>query len=138
MVRDYAVVGPNLTLDTLAQQSALGGEAFYPVVHDGALTGAIDLGAVQRVPRDRWPTTRVTDVMRRGEALITVTEGDSLWDAVLRFDESHSEGLPVVDAHDPRQLVGLLTRQSVFRTLRLRRGGRPPEAPSGAAPGASP
>lgn len=138
MVRDYAVVGPNLTLDTLAQQSALGGEAFYPVVHDGALTGAIDLRAVQRVPRDRWPTTRVTDVMRRGPALVTVTEADSLWEAVHRFDETRSEGLPVVDAQDRRRLVGLLTRESVFRTLRLQRADLPPAAPSGAASDGAP
>ena len=137
MLRDYAVVGPNLTLDTLAQQSALGGGAFYPVVHDGALTGAIDLGAVQRVPRDRWPTTRVTEVMRRGDALVTVTESDSLWDAVLRFDETRSEGLPVVAPDDRRRLVGLLTRESVFRTLRLRRADLLPAAGPDAAGGTS-
>jgi Zn-dependent protease len=138
MVHDYPVVSPNLTLDTLAQQAELGGgESFYPVVHDGALAGAIDLAALRRVPREQWPTTRVTDVMRRGDALATLTEQDSLWDAVLRFDETRSEGLPVVDSQDRGRLVGLVTRESVFRALRLRRG-ESPAAPGAAAQGGMP
>ncbi len=139
MLREYPVVGPNLTLDTLAQQSELaGGASFYPVVHDGALQGAIDLTALRQVPRDRWSTTRVTEVMRRGDALVTLTERDALWDAVLRFDETRSEGLPVVDPADRRRMVGLVTRENVFRVLRLRRGGPPAAATGGVAPGGSP
>jgi Zn-dependent protease/CBS domain-containing protein len=121
MLRDYPVVTQNLTLDTLEQQTDLAGAVFFPVVLQGSLTGAVDLAAIRRVPRGRRSTTRVSDVMKRLEALVTVTELDPLWDAVLRFDASRVEGLPVVDPADPHHLVGLVTRDSVFRTLRVRR-----------------
>jgi Zn-dependent protease/CBS domain-containing protein len=120
MLHDYPVVTQNLTLDTLEQQTDLAGAVFFPVVLQGSLSGAVDLAAIRRVPRGRRSTTRVSDVMKRLEALVTVHELDPLWDAVLRFDASRVEGLPVVDPADPRHLVGLVTRDSVFRTLRVR------------------
>lgn len=132
MLHDYPVVSQNLTLDTLAQQTALeGGSAYYPVIQEGSLAGAVDLTAIRRVPRARWTTTRVVDVMKKLEALVTVTERDSLWDAVLRLEASRADGLPVVDPDDPRRLVGIVTRDSVFRTLRLRRAAQdaPPPGP---------
>ena len=121
MLHDYPVVTQNLTLDTLEQQTDLAGSLFYPVVLDGNLTGAVDLASIKRIPRSRRGTTRVADVMKHFEALVTVHELDPLWDAVLRFDASRVEGLPVVDPLDPKHLVGLVTRDSVFRTLRMRR-----------------
>ena len=121
MLHDYPVVTQNLTLDTLEQQTDLAGSLYYPVVLDGNLTGAVDLASIKRIPRSRRGTTRVADVMKRFEALVTVHELDPLWDAVLRFDASRVEGLPVVDPTDPKHLVGLVTRDSVFRTLRMRR-----------------
>lgn len=121
MLHDYPVVTQNLTLDTLEQQTDLAGSLYYPVVLDGHLSGAVDLASIRRIPRDRRGTTRVSDVMKHLEALVTVHELDPLWDAVLRFDASRVEGLPVVDPQDPKLLVGLVTRDSVFRTLRMRR-----------------
>ncbi len=102
MLNDYPVVTQNLTLDTLEQQTDLAGAVFFPVVLQGSLSGAVDLAAIRRVPRGRRSTTRVSDVMKRLEALVTVHELDPLWDAVLRFDASRVEGLPVVDPADPQ------------------------------------
>ncbi|HTS14578.1 MAG TPA: site-2 protease family protein [Candidatus Sulfotelmatobacter sp.] len=121
MLRDYPVVTQNLTLDTLEQQTDLADALYFPVVLDGNLAGAVDLKSIRRIPRGRRATTRVADVMRHVEALATVHELDPLWDAVLRFDASQVDGLPVVDPSDPRHLIGLVTRDSVFKTLRLRR-----------------
>jgi Zn-dependent protease len=121
MERDASAVGPNLTLDTLVDQHLLSGHAaFYPVVLDGTLVGTVDIGQVSRVPRGDWPSTRVTDVMTRGNAIVTVTEPESLWQAVNRFEETGSAAIPVVDAEDQRRLLGLLTRDGVFRALRAR------------------
>ena len=68
--------------------------------------------------------------MRHVEALATVHELDPLWDAVLRFDASQVDGLPVVDPGDPRHLIGLVTRDSVFKTLRMRRKAEAAGAPA--------
>ncbi len=121
MERDVPAVGPNLTLDTLVDQHLLSGQAsFYPVTMDGDLVGTIEIGQVSKVPRSDWPMTRVTDVMSRGEGLATITARQPLWDAVSRFEEAGVSAIPVVDSETGRRLLGLLTRDGVFRALRAR------------------
>jgi Zn-dependent protease len=121
LVRDVQVVGPNLTLDTLMQQYEQGGTvAVYPVTEDGGLVGAVELSRVAKVPRGKLATTRVTDVMRRAETMITFNEPDPLMAAVERFEQTGADAFPVVDGEDPRRLLGLVTRDSVLRLMRSR------------------
>jgi Zn-dependent protease/predicted transcriptional regulator len=122
MDRDVRVVNPNLTLDTLVDQHLLTGQAsLYPVTLDGdMLMGTVEISQVSRVPRADWPNTRVTDIMTRGDAIVTVTEPEALWDAVNRFEETALPAIPVVDVETRRHLLGLVTRDGVFRALRNR------------------
>lgn len=129
VLRDVAVVGPNLTLDTLVEQHRLhAATRVYPVTQDGDLVGAIDIRQVDRVPRRAWTTTRVTDVMRRGAQLVTFTEPQPLMDAVTSFEQSGADAFPVVDPENAQRLLGMVTREAVIRLMRsraARRAGAP-------------
>jgi CBS domain-containing protein len=119
--RNVAVVGPNLTLDTLIQQHERDGSVrVYPVTVDGDLVGTVDLGRVSRIPRRKWSTTRVTDVMRRAESMITFTEPQPLMAAVAGFEQTGADAFPVVDEADPTRLLGLVTRENTLRLMRSR------------------
>ncbi len=122
MDRDVRVVNPNLTLDTLVDQHLLTGQAsLYPVTLDGdMLMGTVEIAQVSRIAREDWPNTRVTDIMTRGDAIVTMTEAEALWDAVTRFEESTLPAIAVVDVETRRRLLGLVTRDGVFRALRNR------------------
>ncbi|MDQ3553116.1 MAG: site-2 protease family protein [Chloroflexota bacterium] len=122
MDREYSVVSPNLTLDTFVDQHLLGssGTSLYPVMVDGALVGTIELRQIRRIPRAKWLTTRVSDVMSRWEALWTLTEPQPAMDAVGHFQESDAQGIAVVDAQDRQRLTGVVTRDGLARALRLR------------------
>ena len=121
MDRDVAVVNPNLTLDTLVEQHLLTGQAsLYPVAMDGNLVGTVELEQVRRVPNQERATTRVTDVMSRGDRLVTLRDTEPLWEAVSHFEETGASAIPVVDREDARRLVGIITRDGVFRALRAR------------------
>ena len=83
MLRDYPVVTQNLTLDTLRAADGSGRGGLLPGRpagqpdrrgRPGAPSGACRAGAGSR------PAS--PDVMKRLEALVTVTELDPLWDAV--------------------------------------------------------
>jgi Zn-dependent protease/CBS domain-containing protein len=115
------VVGPNLTIDTLYGQYERDGDtSTYPVTVDGVLLGAIDVGQIERVPRTEWPRTRVGDVMTDLERLPTMTRGQSVMDALLRFDASAADAIPVVDEPDGKRLIGLLTRERLVERLQPR------------------
>jgi Zn-dependent protease len=117
----FAVVGPNLTLDTLfAQYERSRDVETYPVTNEGTLLGSIDMDQIQRVPRAQWARTRVTDVMTAFEQLQTMTGRESVMDALLRFDRSRLDAIPVVDEKDRKQLVGILTRARLLEKLRPR------------------
>jgi Zn-dependent protease/CBS domain-containing protein len=115
------VVGPNLTIDTLYGQYERDGDtSTYPVTADGVLLGAIDVGQIERVPRAEWPRTRVSDVMTDLERLPTMTRGQGVMDALLRFDVAAVDAIPVVDEPDGKRLIGLLTRERLVERLQPR------------------
>jgi Zn-dependent protease len=127
MDREGPTIGPNVTLDTFVDQHLMGGQAsLYPVVLDGDLVGTVEIGQVSRVPRGDWPLMRVTDVMSRGDKMLTVTETQPVGAVVSRFEESGAAAILVVDPADARRLVGVVTRDGLFRALKHRaalRGG---------------
>jgi len=115
------VVRPNLTIDTLYGQYERDADTYtYPVTADGVLLGAIDVAQIERVPRAEWPRTRVSDVMTDLERLPTMTRDESVMDALLRFDASAVDAIPVVDEPDGKRLIGLLTRDRLVERLQPR------------------
>jgi Zn-dependent protease len=121
MESNVPVVSQYLTLDTLADQTTLAGQpGFYAVTMGDELIGTIDINQIRRVPRSRWTTTRVADVMRRGDAIVALTEPQPILEAVSRFEESGAAALPVVAVDDARRLLGMITRDSLLRALQAR------------------
>ncbi|HEY7600811.1 MAG TPA: site-2 protease family protein [Candidatus Limnocylindrales bacterium] len=122
MDEQYAVVGPNLTLDTLlGQQEIEGTVAVYPVTDDGRLLGTLDVDRARRYPRQRWPTLRVGEVMTTAERLPSLTALSSVMEALTFFDRTRAQALPVIDSPATRRLVGMITREGLVDVLRRRR-----------------
>ena len=122
MEHDYAVIRPSLTLDTLLDQHALGSAArVYPVTEGGRLLGAIEIERVRRLPRQQWPSTRVSEVMTGADRLPRLTVLSTVMEALLLFDRSRAAALPVTDTADRHRLVGMLTRDGLLNVLRARR-----------------
>lgn len=120
MDEEVAVVGPNLTLDTLYDQYERSREVeSFPVTSDGRLLGSIDVKQILSVPRGQWARTRVTDVMTELGRLQTTTGREPVLDALLRFDRTRLDAIPVVD-EEGKHLVGILTRERLLEKLRPR------------------
>lgn len=121
MEANVPVVNPGLTLDTLADQHLMSGQSgFYAVTRGDQLVGTIDVDQIRRVPRAQWTTTRVGDVMRQGESIVTLTEPQPIMDAVNRFEQSAAAALPVVAVDDARLLRGMITREALLLALQKR------------------
>ncbi|HEX5465367.1 MAG TPA: site-2 protease family protein [Candidatus Limnocylindrales bacterium] len=133
MEREWPSLPAQLTLDTFVDQVAMAqGPGFYVVTQGDELIGTLDVGQVSRVPRGQWQEKRIGDVMTSGDAIVTLLAADPLWNAVMRFEEGGAHGIPVVSPADRRRLVGLLTRDGVFRALRARSQAAP--GPGGSGP----
>jgi Zn-dependent protease len=116
-----AAVSPNETVADLVQERMLRGEdRSYLVQHeDGGLAGIVTLSDVRRVPRDVWPTARVTDIMTRFTDLVTIRPDAPLVDALRSLQEKEVGQLPVIDG-DARLPVGLVTRRGILRLIEAR------------------
>jgi Zn-dependent protease len=119
-IREVAVVGPTLTLDTLVTQDRLSeGPGMFPVVRGGALVGVIDVRDVGGAGRP-GTEVRVLDRMRSIDRVHVVTESQRLWDAVAILERDRVNAVPVVASDDRTRLLGLVTRSGVQRLLRGR------------------
>ena len=90
-----------------------------PVVadHGDQLVGLVTLREVQTVPRDRWGSTTVSQVMLPASRLTVATPEEPLAEALRDLSTDDLNQLPVVSEG---RLVGFLTRGNIIQYLRVR------------------
>ncbi len=101
------------------------GERYYFVRRDGygfdeddpRPYGLVTVTDVTRLSSDAWPLTPVDRIMTPWEKVITTTPQVPLVDAMHLMDDANVAQLPVVQFN---QLIGVLSRQQIFRFIRLR------------------
>ncbi len=122
MERDVPFIGPNLTIDTFANRFE-GPDAVtaLPVVDDDLVVGVLGRKRLVRLGRRRFGKTRVDEVMAAPPQVPLLAPDDALWDAVELMNEAGLDGLAVADGG---HLAGLITRDSLTDTIRLRAASR--------------
>jgi Zn-dependent protease len=110
-------VPPDIPVSSLVHDHILGtDERAFPVVDNDRLVGLVCIEDVRKVPRDKWDTTTVGEIMTPASQLVVATpreEASAALDDLARRDVNQ---LPVVQ--DGR-LVGTLRRRDIMRWLQL-------------------
>ncbi|MBI4200891.1 MAG: site-2 protease family protein [Chloroflexi bacterium] len=102
------------SVDALVRECFLQrGRRALPVQEDGRLVGIVTLTDVKGVPPERWPATRVAEIMTRGP-LYAVAPSDDVAEALKLLAE---HGLNQVPVTTEGRVVGLLSRADVIRYL---------------------
>ncbi len=115
---DTTVVSPDVSVAALIEDYFLrGNRRAVPVVANGRLAGMVTLGDVKEVPRERWASTTVAQVMGGRERVVSVGSRDTLQRALEALAEGDFEQVPVVD---DGTLVGVVTRADIVRQIQLR------------------
>lgn len=115
-------VEPDCTITDLVNQHLMTtDDQAFPVIVDGALKGIITLDDVRRVPREKWDTTRVDEVMTRTADLVTVAPEEEASQAFDKLIQRDVRQLPVVGRRGPNgpELLGLLGRKEIMRWLQV-------------------
>lgn len=120
MSRGPEVVSRDLSLEELVSDHFLrlrfGG---YPVVHGDTLVGLVTLEDVKRVPRERWPSTAVAEVMTPLSACTVVTPYASLESVLEGVGGQDRRGRALVV--DGERLVGIISASDVALWMRRAR-----------------
>jgi CBS domain-containing protein len=110
---------PRLTLDVVVDHVVLAsGRRCFPVVEQEQLHGLLTLHRIKGMPRDRWTTTRMEEVMIPLAELKTVRPEDELVTIFERMMADAINQFPVVD-NDGR-LLGMIARDNVLAFLNIR------------------
>ncbi|GCE50892.1 Zn-dependent protease [Thermosporothrix hazakensis] len=118
MKKDPITVPANISLRRLIDEYILPqGLRSAPVMQADRFVGLITLKDIQRVPRDDWERIPVGLVMKPVEQLHTVTPQHGIKDALPLMSRQDVNQLPVLENG---QLVGMLTRDAVIRSLEIR------------------
>lgn len=97
--------------------------AGYPVVDQGALVGLADVRHTAGVPLALWHQTPMSSVMIPIANTHALTGRESARDALTRLRECGVDELPV---YDGAELIGIITRDSIFHYLHdAQRDGNP-------------
>lgn len=117
MRSDVSVVPPNLSVSELVYNWVMGtDERAFPVMEEGHMIGLVCLEDVRRVPRERWDTTPVSEIMTRGNQLDTVSVNEDASEAFDKLTRRDVRQVPVVSEG---RLVGLLRRRDIVKWLQL-------------------
>jgi Zn-dependent protease/CBS domain-containing protein len=113
---NYQVVPSETTLQNLVDHHILGsGRRSFLVQHGDHFLGLLTLHRIREVPKEKWSTTPVTDIMIPKDQLRTVKPNLPLWDTLLEMDRDGVNQLPVVDND---KMIGIISREDIITYLR--------------------
>jgi Zn-dependent protease len=116
---DVIAVDPDGTIQELVDYYLLGySHSSYPVIDGNRPIGMISLRHVKSLPRDRWPTTRIREVMEPIDEELMLTPDMELSTALARIAGSPLRRGVVVDSQGA--LVGVLALSDILRVAALR------------------
>jgi predicted transcriptional regulator len=105
-------LSPDATIADAAGLMQINGVKGIPVIDTNSnLVGIIANIDVMKVPQEKWPLTRVKEIMSTDLAVIRA--GDRL-DYALNYMRQRNIGrLPVVEDKDPKKLIGIITTSDI-------------------------
>jgi coenzyme F420 hydrogenase subunit beta len=116
MTRNVKTAPQNMTISKLLDMMTRQRHVGYPVVNDaGEAVGTITLEEASQVEKEKRDTTTIGQVLHRQPVAVHV--GETALDALRKMSEFETGRVLVVDATDPKKLVGLITKSDLMHTL---------------------
>jgi Zn-dependent protease/CBS domain-containing protein len=110
-------VSSTISTADLVHNHVMGTDEYaFPVVDDGTLVGIVTLEDIRVVPRDRWESTLVRDIMTPTSELVVATPEEDAADALNKLTGKDVRQLPVVSNG---RVAGLLRSRDIMRWLQL-------------------
>jgi Zn-dependent protease len=118
MNREFEAVSPDLPLQELIEEHILKKrQRAFLVFDQGQLDGIICLDDVKAVPKEKWTTTRVGEIMTPKEKLETALPEDDGTSVLGKLTGKNVNQVPVVKGG---KVEGILCRSDVLQFLQLR------------------
>ena len=118
MTKKVITTTPNSPISEVAEMLSKSGIRGIPVLDStGRLIGMVTLSDVLRLHPDKRATTVVGSVMSK--ELVTTIPDDSLYTAFDKMTGNQIGRLPVVAPGDRNKLIGIITREDIWRVYNI-------------------
>jgi CBS domain-containing protein len=119
-VTDYGcpLIPPHLNLTELVQQYILPtGRSCFLISFGAELEGMVTLQQIKKVPRTRWATTSVQDIMTPASKLKVAYADQDILSVIQEMNGENTNHIPVMEAG---KVIGIINREDIARFLRTR------------------
>ncbi|MGM0738721.1 MAG: CBS domain-containing protein, partial [Bacteroidota bacterium] len=89
----------------------------FPVMRQDEFLGLVEINQVKAVDREKWETTRVSDIMTPKDSLHSVRPDTDAYDVLMQMIDTGSGRMPVLDNGE---LVGIISRKDIFQFVEFR------------------
>jgi Zn-dependent protease/CBS domain-containing protein len=118
MEKNVQTISGTLTIQTVVDEFVFRHQDRTFIVADrGEIEGIISLEDIKKIPRDRWPTTRVNEAMTPRKDLSTASPDDDGNKVLAQLTNRRIHQVPVVKAG---KIQGIITRTDILHFLQLR------------------
>lgn len=119
-VTDYncPLIPPHMNLMELAQQYVLPtGRSCFLISWGAELEGMVTMQQIKKVPRSRWATTSVQDIMTPASKLKVAYADQDILSVLQEMNGESANHIPVIEAG---KIIGIINREDIARFLRTR------------------
>jgi len=118
MTSEVTTVGAELSLEELVSRYFLTyNYAAFPVLRDGEVAGLVSLSEVRQVPREKWASTRVGEVVAPLRQTQILAPEEDAWEALAKMASEGAGRLLVMRGNT---LCGILSRTNIMRLIRTK------------------
>jgi Zn-dependent protease/CBS domain-containing protein len=115
---DCPLIPPHTNLMELVQQYILPtGRSCFLISWGAELEGMVTLQQIKKVPRSRWPTTTVQDIMTPASKLKGAYADQDILSVLQEMNGESANHIPVMEAG---KVIGVINREDIARFLRTR------------------
>ena len=90
----------------------------FPVISEGRTVGVVNMTDVKKVPRDKWPSISVEEIMQKDVSSLIIAPEDGIETALQKMAGENKGWLLVVDTEGSN--VGVLTRSDIMHLLKVK------------------
>lgn len=116
MSPDVHTVPPDLTLDRLMDKFYSYKFGAFPVTENGNLRGMVTFHQLKEVPQEKWPWTRVYQIMIPASQLVRVFPQQDAVEVMMKMAAENIGRILVVEKD---QLVGILSRTDMMKLINM-------------------
>jgi len=118
MTKDIKTVSPETTVEEFVSEYLLRfRHEVYPVLADGQILGLASIQDAKQLPKDRWKTTHVKEIMKPPEKMVMVRPNQEAVEALLKMSK-YDVGQVLVVAEG--NLLGIVTHSDILHVVKAR------------------